>query len=72
LFNPRQVQELLKEHDAGTADHGYVLWGLLSVELWHRAFLDGTRHASLQLSSGTALRPTPLALAESAATPGSD
>jgi asparagine synthase (glutamine-hydrolysing) len=40
LFRQEYVQKLLDEHDAGTADHGQLLWGLLSVELWHRAFLD--------------------------------
>lgn len=40
LFRPDYVQTLLQEHDAKTADHGNLIWGLLSVELWHRAFLD--------------------------------
>ncbi len=40
LFNSDYIQSLLLEHDAGTADHGQLLWGLMSVELWHRAFLD--------------------------------
>lgn len=40
LFNSDYIQSLLMEHDAGTADHGQLLWGLMSVELWHRAFLD--------------------------------
>jgi asparagine synthase (glutamine-hydrolysing) len=40
LFNSAYIQTLLNEHDAGTADHGNLLWGLMSVELWHRAFLD--------------------------------
>ena len=41
LFSPPRVAQLLREHDSGTADHGSVLWGLLSVELWHRRFIDG-------------------------------
>ena len=40
LFNSDYIQSLLREHDVGTADHGQLLWGLISVELWHRAFLD--------------------------------
>ncbi|HTV09554.1 MAG TPA: asparagine synthase (glutamine-hydrolyzing) [Candidatus Aquilonibacter sp.] len=43
LFQPDYVQRLLNEHDAKTADHGSLIWGLLSVELWHRAFLDSGR-----------------------------
>ena len=41
LFSPPRVAQLLREHDSGIADHGSVLWGLLSVELWHRRFIDG-------------------------------
>jgi asparagine synthase (glutamine-hydrolysing) len=40
LFNPRFVERLLTEHDSGFADHGSLLYGLLSVELWQRRFLD--------------------------------
>jgi asparagine synthase (glutamine-hydrolysing) len=44
LFRSDYIQMLLKEHDSKTADHGSLIWGLLSVELWHRAFLDSSRH----------------------------
>lgn len=40
LFNPYYVEQLLNEHEAGKADHGALLWGLLSVELWYRCFID--------------------------------
>ena len=40
LFDPVYVQKLFDEHESRQADHGYLLWGLLSVELWHRVFLD--------------------------------
>jgi asparagine synthase (glutamine-hydrolysing) len=40
LFNPGYVETLLDQHEAGLADHGPLLWGLLSVELWHRLFID--------------------------------
>lgn len=43
LFNSAYIQTLLNEHDAGTADHGQLLWGLISVELWHRAYFDSPR-----------------------------
>jgi asparagine synthase (glutamine-hydrolysing) len=46
LFNPTYIQALLTEHDAGTSDHGNLLWGLMSVELWHRAFLDRPHRVS--------------------------
>ncbi len=44
LFNSRYVENLLDEHDAGTADHGSLIWSLLSVELWHRLFIDVPSH----------------------------
>jgi asparagine synthase (glutamine-hydrolysing) len=40
LFNPLFVEKLLHQHDTGFADHGTLLWSLLSVELWHRLFID--------------------------------
>jgi asparagine synthase (glutamine-hydrolysing) len=40
LFNPLFVEKLLKEHEKGFADHGSLLYGLLSVELWQRCFMD--------------------------------
>ena len=40
LFNPAFVEKLLCEHETSFADHGSILWGLLSVELWQRVFLD--------------------------------
>ena len=44
LLAPDGVAALLADHDRGDADHGSVLWALLSIELWHRAFVDGERH----------------------------
>jgi asparagine synthase (glutamine-hydrolysing) len=40
LFEPSVVARILQEHDSHTADHGSLLWGLLSVEMWHRRFID--------------------------------
>ncbi len=40
LFEPSAVAKILQEHDSKTADHGSLLWGLLSVEMWHRRFID--------------------------------
>lgn len=41
LFAPEVVARLLDEHESATADHGTLLWALLSVELWHRLYIDG-------------------------------
>ena len=43
LFDPEYVAQLLGEHDSGFADHGPQIWGLLSVELWQRLFVDAHR-----------------------------
>jgi asparagine synthase (glutamine-hydrolysing) len=40
LFSPHYVEKLLNEHEAGSADHGALIWGLLNVELWHSLFID--------------------------------
>jgi asparagine synthase (glutamine-hydrolysing) len=40
IFNPSFVEKLLSEHENGFADHGSILWGLVSVELWQRVFMD--------------------------------
>jgi asparagine synthase (glutamine-hydrolysing) len=54
LFRPTAVEELLREHAAGEADHGARLWSLVMLELWHRAHVDG---------AGAARTRTPLARA---------
>lgn len=40
-FNRETVQRLLDEHILGRVDHGYRLWILLNLELWHQMFIDG-------------------------------
>jgi asparagine synthase (glutamine-hydrolysing) len=40
LFDGAYVETLLREHETGFADHGSLLWALLSVELWYRQFID--------------------------------
>ncbi len=39
-FRPEAVQALIEEHIQGRADHGYRLWALLMLELWHRQYVD--------------------------------
>jgi asparagine synthase (glutamine-hydrolysing) len=43
LFDSKYVTRLVEEHDSGRFDHSDQLWGLLSVEMWCRSFVD---HAS--------------------------
>ena len=40
LLNQGRVMELLDEHHRGRRDNSRHLWGLLTLELWHRAFID--------------------------------
>lgn len=40
LFNPRRVQEIIKDHQDGKRDYNNHLWILLSLELWQRRYLD--------------------------------
>jgi asparagine synthase (glutamine-hydrolysing) len=40
FFVPGSVQRLLDDHRSGQADHGSLLFGLLSLELWLTCFID--------------------------------
>jgi asparagine synthase (glutamine-hydrolysing) len=40
LCDAERVRELVKRHRRGDADHGDVLWGMVTLELWQRIFLD--------------------------------
>jgi asparagine synthase (glutamine-hydrolysing) len=39
-FEPDVVGRLRREHQAGHADYGRVLMGVLSTQAWHRAFIE--------------------------------
>ena len=41
-FKPEVIEELLKQHLSGRYDHGFRLWTLLNLELWHQTFIDMT------------------------------
>ncbi len=40
LFDPASVTKLLRENDRGERDNSLQLWALLTLELWHEAFVD--------------------------------
>ena len=40
LFDPNYVAKLIEQHESRFADHGALLWGLISLELWYRTYID--------------------------------
>ncbi len=37
-FNRSAVQEIFDQHQTGKRDHGYRMWALLMLELWHQQY----------------------------------
>ncbi|MGA7521116.1 MAG: asparagine synthase (glutamine-hydrolyzing) [Acidobacteriaceae bacterium] len=42
LYNPAYVRDLIRKNDAGIEDNAYVLWTLLTNEIWFRTFFSGS------------------------------
>jgi asparagine synthase (glutamine-hydrolysing) len=40
LFDPAVIQRVLDENASGRADHAYLIYALLTLELWMQTFLD--------------------------------
>lgn len=40
LFEPAAVRNILRENAAGRGDHAYLIYCLLSLELWQQTFID--------------------------------
>jgi asparagine synthase (glutamine-hydrolysing) len=51
LFDRAGVEKLIADHQAERADHGPLLFRLLSVELWFRAFIDQDAAAAAPAAS---------------------
>jgi asparagine synthase (glutamine-hydrolysing) len=45
LIDPATVGELVRAHRSGRADHKSVLFCLLELSEWHRAFIEGVPSA---------------------------
>jgi asparagine synthase (glutamine-hydrolysing) len=41
IFDPQNVQKLIKNNDTGAIDASYTLLSLMCIEIWCRQFLDG-------------------------------
>jgi len=39
-FHESSLRRLIEEHQSGKRDHGHRLWALLTLETWHRVFID--------------------------------
>jgi asparagine synthase (glutamine-hydrolysing) len=39
-FEPRQIQRLIDDDRTGTEDNAYRIWAFLTLEIWHRTFID--------------------------------
>jgi asparagine synthase (glutamine-hydrolysing) len=42
LLNTKYVEQLVAQHLRGYADHSTQLWGLISLEMWFRRFIDSS------------------------------
>ncbi len=40
LFDPNEVQRVLRENASGQADHAYLIYALLTLEIWQQTFID--------------------------------
>lgn len=40
LINMKAVETLIHEHESGQRDNNRILWTLLTLEQWHRTFID--------------------------------
>jgi asparagine synthase (glutamine-hydrolysing) len=58
IFNHGEVTRLWQEHRSGQGDHRHRLWQLIMLELWFRAFIDGT--GKRQATAVGAQAPEPL------------
>lgn len=42
-FKRESLERIYQEHTSGKRDHGYRMWALLVLELWHRSYIDGKK-----------------------------
>ncbi len=52
-FRPAAVRKMIDDNRAGRHDYGHRIWSLLTVEIWHRMFIDRTMLPSDDLGGAT-------------------
>ena len=55
LLNMSVLERLIEEHQSGARDHNRPLWALLTLEEWHRQFVDGALYQPPSQSRPNAL-----------------
>jgi asparagine synthase (glutamine-hydrolysing) len=44
-FKKAALERIYEEHVTGKRDHGYRMWALLMLEMWHKSYIDSDRTA---------------------------
>lgn len=44
-FNPSAVRKMVDDDRKGLADNAYRIWALITLELWHRTFIDKVHYS---------------------------
>ena len=47
LLDPDYVEKMLNEYETGFTRHSNLIWGLISLELWHQCFIDAPQKRAL-------------------------
>jgi asparagine synthase (glutamine-hydrolysing) len=46
LFEPKEVERLIRANEAGREDNALRIWALMTLELWYSAFIDAASRTS--------------------------
>ena len=49
LFDASTVTQMIRDNETGERDYTLQLWGLLTLELWHQAFMEQRRVATAEV-----------------------
>ena len=48
IFAPQRIQNMIRRHETSQQDYATELWGIMSIEMWLRKFVDSNTSASCQ------------------------